>query len=144
MKIRYNLDQLQKIIRESPKDRVHFLDKETGEILELSLADPDVRMVQMIKEKIAGAPGRYPQIPKRSPHENYKDLEEFIKTVQDTKLKKRLSEAIEGQGAFRSFRDVIEAYPREKKNWNTFRDNKLNQFIRKFLKEIGMPVAELP
>lgn len=144
MKVKYNLDVLLKAIMDASKDTVHFLDKQTGEVVVICLDNPNVQSIKKIKDQIAKEPGRFPQIPRRSPRESYKDMEEFISTVTDTKLKKRLIEAIEGQGAFRCFRDVIEAYPREKQKWNTFKDHKITQFVRKFLREIGVPPDELP
>ena len=144
MKTKFNVEKLTTAINDSSKDTVHFLDKKTGDILQLSIQGADIQTIKQLKERIAKEPGRFPQIPKRTPRESYKDMEEFIATVTDPKLKKRLNEAIEGQGAFKCFRDVLEAYPREKQKWNGFRNEKLTRYIRGFLREIGVPADELP
>ncbi|MHC9540230.1 MAG: UPF0158 family protein [Vulcanimicrobiota bacterium] len=127
---------------DSRKEIAYFLDKETGEIITVSLSNPDVQTLKKLKEKITLAPSRYPQIPHRSPHESYKDMESFIKTLKDIKLQKRLVEAIEGQGAFKCFRDVLEAYPREKKAWNDYRESLIKKSLNDFLKSIGVPESD--
>jgi hypothetical protein len=144
MKTKFNLDSLVKSVKDTSKEIVYFLDRQTGEILVISLTNPDVQTLKKIKDQIAGEPGRFPQIPRRAPREGYKDMEEFIATVTDPKLKRRLAEAIEGQGAFKCFRDVIETQPLQKQKWNSFSNERVLQFVKRFLREIGVPMEELP
>jgi hypothetical protein len=145
MKTRINLETLIAAYRDPAREKVFFLDKVTGALITISLHNPDLQELKKLKERIAKEPGRYPQIPKRTPHESYTDMESFIKTLKDIKLQKRLIEAIEGgQGAFRSFRDVLEAYPREKQTWNTFNGEINKKAILAFLREAGIPKEDLP
>jgi hypothetical protein len=144
MKSKINFEALNTAYRDPAKDKVHFLDKTTGGIITLSIENPDLGELRKLKERIAKEPGRYPQIPKRSSHESYTDMESFIKTLKDIKLQKRLTAAIEGQGAFRSFRDVLEAYPRERQAWNTFCAELNRKALLAFLKEAGVPREDLP
>lgn len=142
MKKKMDYSALCTAYNDSKKEIAYFLDKETGEIITVSLSNPDVQTLKKLKDKITQAPSRYPQIPHRSPHESYKDMESFIKTLKDIKLQKRLVEAIEGQGAFKCFRDVLEAYPREKKAWNDYRESLIKKSLNDFLKSIGVPEAD--
>lgn len=144
MKTKFNLDSLIKSIKDTSKDTVHFLDRQTGEIHMISVANPDLQALKKIKDRVAAEPGRFPQIPKRTPHEGYTDMEAFIATVTDPKLKRRLTEAIEGQGAFKCFRDVIETQPLQKQKWNSFSNERVLQFVKRFLRELGVPQEELP
>ncbi|MDQ7824730.1 MAG: UPF0158 family protein [Candidatus Eremiobacteraeota bacterium] len=136
------MEALMAALSDTQKDIYYFFDKQTKEVIKLSLDNPDVSALKSLKEKIAKEKGRFPQIPRRTPHDTYKDMEAFIKTLKDVKLQKRLLEAIEGQGAFRGFRDVLEAYPREKQRWNTFRDDILKKSVLAFLREAGISAQE--
>jgi hypothetical protein len=51
---------------------------------------------------------RFLFLPGEGSHEAYRDLLRFIATVDDRDLAARLSDAIEGKGAFRRFRAVLE------------------------------------
>jgi hypothetical protein len=53
-------------------------------------------------------------------HEAHRDLQRFIGTVQDEGLATRLNDAIEGRGAFRRFRSVLEHHPAEFTRWHRF------------------------
>lgn len=52
--------------------------------------------------------------------EAHRDLQRFIATVNDPDLADRLSRAIEGRGAFRRFRSVLEQHPDEYTRWHRF------------------------
>jgi hypothetical protein len=53
-------------------------------------------------------------------HEAYRDLQRFIGTVEDDDLAARLTVAIEGRGAFRRFRSVLEHDPAQFTRWHRF------------------------
>jgi hypothetical protein len=53
-------------------------------------------------------------------HEAYRDLQRFIGTVDDDDLAAQLAAAIEGRGAFRRFRSVLERDPSEFTRWHRF------------------------
>jgi Uncharacterised protein family (UPF0158) len=52
--------------------------------------------------------------------ETYRDLQRFIGTVEDDDLAARLTVAIEGRGAFRRFRSVLEHDPAQFTRWHRF------------------------
>src|SRR5919199_5536889 len=47
---------------------------------------------------------RYVRVPRDETHEAYRDMEDFILTVGDERLRERLSDAIDGRGAFSRFK----------------------------------------
>ena len=93
----------------------YFLDLETGEVvlvtdeaaryLEEPLDDelPDWMrgMVELVRKVEEGYGKRYIRIPAADSHEDYRDMERFISTVHNLRLRDRLWRAIEGCGAFR-------------------------------------------
>jgi hypothetical protein len=143
MKKKFNIEALMKIYSENVKDKAFFLDKTTGDVITLTLTNPDLNELKRIKERIAKEPGRFPQIPKRTAAEGFKDMENFMTTLKDIKLKKRLGDALEAQSAFRAFRDALDAHPRERQAWNTYRDDIMKKAVMAFLREIGIPSSEL-
>lgn len=57
---------------------------------------------------------RFLRVPRRESRDGYRDMEAFIGTVRDERLQRRLWRAIEGRGAFRYFRDVLDERPSER------------------------------
>ena len=86
---------------------------------------------------------RYIAVPRAESHDGYDDMEEFIETVQAESPRDRLWRAIDGRGAFRRFKDVLEDYPRERERWFAFRDARVRQRVLDWLAEEGIePIAK--
>jgi Uncharacterised protein family (UPF0158) len=84
----------------------------------------------------------YISIPSQDSRTGYQDMEAFIETVTDEHLQEKLAIAIEGKGAFRRFKDVLERYPQERERWFIFRDQRQRQRIAEWLEDQGIQ-AEL-
>ena len=69
--------------------------------------------------------------------EGYADMQDFIATVSDPSVAERLSIAIEGKGAFRRFRDVLERWPQEVTRWHAFSDDRRRGRARVWLADAG-------
>lgn len=65
------------------------------------------KVAQQVKQ---GYGTRYIWIPQADSHEDYRDVERFIATVRKPRLRDRLWRAIQGRGAFRSFKDILAEY----------------------------------
>ena len=76
---------------------------------------------------------RYIGVEPRDPHADYRDMEGFIATVKDARLRDRLSRAISGRAAFRYFKDVLEDHPRERERWFAFKDTQVRQRVLDWL-----------
>ncbi|MFB0546976.1 MAG: UPF0158 family protein, partial [Anaerolineae bacterium] len=86
----------------------------------------------------AGYGTRYISVPQADSHEDYRDMQDFIATVQDERLQDRLWRAIDGRGAFRYFKDVLADYPRERERWFEFEDARMRQRILDWLESEGI------
>jgi hypothetical protein len=86
----------------------------------------------------AGYGTRFVAIPRLETHESYRDMEDFIITVRDARLRERLAAAIQGRGAFRRFKDVLERYPHERERWFTFQHDRMTQRAREWLESLGI------
>lgn len=131
-----DLENLAKAIEELSQDRKYFFDEKTGEVI-LTSAKAPIEELRKIKERFDKDPSRYKIIPKVTSRDSYKDMEEFISTVRDAKLKARLFQVIQGEGAFKSFRDVLDRFPQDKDKWFAFKHERAHKRALDFLTEIG-------
>jgi hypothetical protein len=60
-------------------------------------------------------------------------MERFIPMVDDPPLRGQLSQAIDGKGAFRRFKDVLIAFTTERERWFAFRSERLRVFMEAWL-----------
>lgn len=105
----------------------YYLNKETGEIVSDLEGDLD-------EEELDN--DTYVYVEPISSQESYQFMEEFIETVTDPELKRRLKIAINGRGAFRMFWQTLGDYPQEKKRWITFEEKKIDQCIDRWIENL--------
>lgn len=82
-------------------------------------------------DKLYGS--RYIGVPQADSHEGYRDMEDFVVTVEDERLQDQLWRAISGRGAFRRFKDVLAGHFREQERWYAFKDARLEQRVLDWL-----------
>lgn len=114
---------------ENNAPEVHsYLHLTTGEVLRVvdGVADPQMHV------RIA-SDNNYLRIDPVSSREQYRWMERFIPMVEDTELRDRLSQAIDGKGAFRRFKDVLMTYAADRERWFTFRSERLRTFMEAWL-----------
>ena len=98
--------------------------------------------VELALEILLDEEGRYACIPEREPHMAYKSMSEFIDTVEDKVLREELSNALNGKGAFRRFKDVLIDYPKERKRWHGYNAKAMKREIIEWVRSIGVePVS---
>lgn len=86
---------------------------------------------------------RYLEVPPQSSRDGYRDMEEFIETVQDEQLQDRLWRAIDGRGAFRVFKNELDYHDEERQRWFAYRDARLHERVLDWLAEEGIePITE--
>jgi hypothetical protein len=123
---------------ENNAPEVHsYLHLVTGDVLRVvdGVADPQMHA------RIA-ADANYLRIDPVSSREQYRWMERFIPMVEDPDLQAKLSQAIDGKGAFRRFKDVLMAYGPERERWFSFRSERLRIFMEAWLSAHALnPVA---
>jgi len=75
-------------------------------------------------------------------HEGYRDMEDFLATVEDDERADKLSIAVSGPGAFRRFRDVLERWPEDQWRFYAFTEERRRARARSWLVSAG--VAAVP
>jgi len=123
---------------ENNAPEVHsYLHLVTGDVLRVvdGVADPQMHA------RIA-ADTNYLRIDPVSSREQYRWMERYIPMVEDAELQGKLSQAIDGKGAFRRFKDVLMAYAPERERWFAFRSERLRIFMEAWLSAHALnPVA---
>jgi len=125
---------------ENNAPEVHsYLQLEAGEVIRIvdGVADPAMHA------RVA-ADDSYLRIDPVSSREQYRWMERFIETVDDSQLRERLSHAIDGKGAFRRFKDVLMSYPIERERWFAFRSERLRSCMEAWLETHGIEAVERP
>lgn len=120
------------------------LDAETlEEVLAAIQAKPDLHdheRQQFIETAQVGWDNqeRYRPIPRQDSREGYEDMEDFISTLEDARLRELLETAIQGRGAFRRFKDTLQRYPKVQESWFAFQDKREKQRILEWLTDEGI------
>lgn len=114
---------------ENNAPEVHsYLHLVTGDVLRVvdGVADPQMHA------RIAADPN-YLRIDPVSSREQYRWMERYIPMVEDPELAAKLTQAIDGKGAFRRFKDVLMTYGPERERWFSFRSERLRIFMEAWL-----------
>ena len=125
---------------ENNAPEVHsYLHLATGEVLRVvdGVADPQMHV------RIS-SDGNYLRIDPVSSREQYRWMERFIPVVEDTELRGKLAQAIDGKGAFRRFKDVLMSYGPERERWFTFRSERLRTFMEAWLSAHAIKATPRP
>ena len=125
---------------ENNAPEVHsYLHLTTGEVLRVvdGVADPQMHV------RIA-SDGNYLRIDPVSSREQYRWMERFIPMVDEPDLRGKLTQAIDGKGAFRRFKDVLMTYGTERERWFTFRSERLRTFMEAWLSAHAIHASARP
>jgi len=130
----------------------HYLDLETGEVVMVTsetthyleeepdreLPDWQQHALEVAKKVEEEYGARYISIPNEDSREGYRDMERFIGTVRNSYLRDKLWQAIQGRGAFRYFKNVLQEHPAERERWFAFKDRCLHDRICYWLESKGI------
>ena len=134
IKVAVDLEELCEAFEFSSVDNRHYLDLETGEIVNISDEFMDREDREELERKVEDRFGeRYVSVPYASSDEGYRDMQDFVETVKDQNLKEKLCIALDGRGAFRRFKDVLLGYPEERERWFKFKDARLMERVKEWL-----------
>jgi len=125
---------------ENNAPEVHsYLQLATGEVIRVvdGVADPGMHA------RIASDAG-YLRVDPVSSREQYRWMERFIATVEESELSRKLVQSIDGKGAFRRFKDVLMAFPVERERWFTFRSERLKTNMESWLEAHGLEAIPRP
>jgi len=122
-------------------DTHSYLDLQTGQVISVVDTRPED---EEKRKSVRGGGSRYVHLDPASSREQYRWMERFVASVEDSALKERLILAIDGKGAFRRFKDVLLSYPVERDRWFSYRANLLHIYIDLWLEPREIELGELP
>jgi hypothetical protein len=102
----------------------------TGEIRPHTIDDPD--------DLEAFDDAGWIAIPSVESHEGYRDLADFVATVQHPRAADLLNRAIAGRGAFRRFKNTLHEFPEIRDQWFRFRDARSRRRALRWLGDVGL------
>jgi hypothetical protein len=132
----YVVDQMEELLAgEDSEDVEVVLQAQTD------LADIDCQQLLNAARVEGDAENRYRMIPKQDSGDGYRDMQEFIWSLEDEHLRELLEVAIQGSGAFRRFKDALYRYPEAQENWFKFRDEREQQRMVDWLESEGIELG---
>lgn len=134
----------------------YYLNTETGQVIMITdeiarYAEKELKdnlpewmldAIKIAKEVLVENPGSYIEIPSKPTYESYNLMVEFAESVPDEQLREKLSIALDGKGAFRRFKMVLNDYQFYREKWFQFKEQRLKTEILDWLKSIGIEVIE--
>jgi hypothetical protein len=89
-----------------------------------------------------GSGTRYLRIPAAESRQGFRDMEDFIQTVQDPRLAMRLQQAINRRSPFRNFKEALNAYPAERERWLAYKNGRVKGRVVGWLADEGLEALE--
>jgi hypothetical protein len=123
---------------ENNAPEVHsYLNLDSGEVIRVvdGIAEPTMHARISID-------ANYLRVDPVSSREQYRWMERYISTIEDSEFRQKLVSAIDGKGAFRRFKDVLMNFPVERERWFTFRSERLRIAMDSWLDAHGIKAVE--
>ncbi len=139
-------------------ERSGYLDTETGEVIDMPddilrgvedgetesvLADWDDELAATAGKILGDEHGRFLEVPKRESREGYEIMVAFAATIGEKDLREKLSIALDGKGAFRRFRNVLDRNPDELEQWYQFKDEWMREEAVRWLLAHGIEPVQV-
>ncbi|MEK6742169.1 MAG: UPF0158 family protein [Nitrospirota bacterium] len=138
-------------------ERSGYLDTETGAIIDMpddiiravedgetesALVDWDDELAEKADAILSDEKYRFLLIPKRDSREAYDLMADFAESVKDKGLREKLAIALDGKGAFRRFRTVLEQSG-ELDRWYAFKEERSRDAAVEWLLENGIEPVQV-
>ncbi|MFB0553592.1 MAG: UPF0158 family protein [Phycisphaerae bacterium] len=155
MAIRVKLNEIIEGLEFQSDERHSFLDKRTGEVVSISDEEmqaaeddepiedfPDWQqdLVRIAKE-IVDETGDYIELPTKFDINEYRIMEKFCLSLNDSEMSDTLYSSIKGSGAFRRFKDAIHEYDIAD-DWYKYRNDALKEVAIEWCQEHGIEFDE--
>jgi hypothetical protein len=128
-------EEVRSIAEELEMGLIVYVNIETKEIKAVADIDtvfdpePWEEMVQEIEDNYDS----YLRIRNMDSSESFKIMEEFVETISDEELRKKLELGLSLSKPFRNFKDIIDSEYEYKKKWYAYRDGRYIEFVKERL-----------
>lgn len=134
-----DLDQLSAVLEGDPRYGGGRIDLRTGEVRPQFVLDDGLEIDEDDEEEDDA--DRWLEVVCEGSRDGYRDMRYFVESVPDPDRRDRLEIALEGRGAFRRFKDVLDRWPAEVARWRAFSDERRQGRARAWLAGAGYRVA---
>ena len=110
----------------------HFLDRATGEVHAHLNGSPELREALLFERA-----GRFVRIPKSTPDVDAVRCRDFAPRIEDAEVRARALRALEADGP-NGFRQALLASPNDEGAWFVFRDRRVREELRAWLRAVGI------
>jgi hypothetical protein len=135
-KLKVNMDQLVWAFGDASGYLEYFLNTETGELF------PEDELPGWGEEEKTPDDLPLVSVPGADPAEGFRDMEDFVRGVEDPACRSTLNRALGGQGSFSRFRDALSAYPEERERWFKFKEDRVRSRVLEWLADNGIEPIE--
>jgi hypothetical protein len=123
-------------------DREHFLDMREGSLWTFVFSEATDETRSRLAEARAGEGSTHRRIPSMTAQEAYEEVEDFVEGLTDPEAQDRLFAALENRGALRNFRQALLMHAETRQGWTSFRRERSQNRLERFLAELGVEEAE--
>lgn len=141
-----SIDDIGEALDNCTYDTRYILDLQEQEIIMVSEHLDDRDEIQEIFDRIdEDETGRYILFPiRKDSRDGYADMEQFVDTIEEPRIRTLAGEAISGARAFQRFRNFIREYPDIEKEWYTWKDERTRLRAAQWLEEEGLVLVKNP
>jgi len=139
-------------------ERSGYLDMETGDVIDMPddimhgveegrteslVVDWDEELTEIAEKILSDERHRFLPIPRRESREGYEMMVACTDTVKSKSLRDKLLVALDGKGAFRRFRNVLDRHSDELERWYKFKDDWMRDEAVQWLLDNGIEPVQL-
>jgi hypothetical protein len=130
-------EQIKSIAEELEAGFKVYLNIETKEIKSIldfdNNYDADTEQWEEDLKEIEENYDKYIEFEKMDSRESFQVMEDFVETVKDEELRKKLELSLSLSKPFRNFKDIIDDENENRKNWFTFKSAKYIEYVKEQL-----------
>ena len=122
----------------------YFLDLHTGEVLPVIWEEGVCEENDELMERVETEPERYRRIEPLPSSVGYTVMADFVESVSDSEIARRLEEALRKRHPFRRFKDARLDYPELQEEWFRFHKQEFTCLAKEWLKAEGIEAELIP
>lgn len=120
------------------EDMKWFLDTEAGDTILVTAEYDPAELDGPTLDELQSQPERYLPVPAAHPAQSREDMQAFLASLSDPRLRESLEIALGGPRPSRHFKQVLEHLPEQRQSWLDFKRARLMERARTFLAAHGL------
>ena len=121
-----------------------FLDLQSGEVLPVIWEEGVSEENDELREQIDAGSERYRRIEPLPSSVGYSVMADFVETVPDSKIARRLGDALRKRHPFRRFKDALYDYPELREGWFRFHKREFTRLAGEWFEDEGIEAELIP